>query len=376
MSGDTTAQVALLVVVAIRLLVPLAIPRFPLPAIVAAVLVDAVDLNIFQLFGEVDPASYQGYDKALDVYYLSVAYLSTFRNWTSRPAFEVGRILFYVRIAGVVLFEYTGAREFLLLFPNTFEYYFIFYELVALRWSPVRITRQSYLAAAAAIWILIKLPQEYWIHVAQLDVTHELKSHPAIIPSLAAAVALMTTAVWWVLSVRVPAPDRRLSVTGPREVPRSWTHLSRRDERLASKVFNRSLVEKVVLVSLVCTIFGQVLPDVRSETAELVLGVTAVITANTFVSEGLAHRGVGWATASHQFGAMAGVNVGTSFLFWLLLPIGADGFIPIGNTLFFLLLLTLLIVLYDRFRPYQTARARERREAIGGENLLATPTSA
>jgi hypothetical protein len=376
MSGDATAQVALIVVVAIRLLVPLAIPRFPLPGIVASMLVDAVDLNIFQLFGEVDPSSYQGYDKALDVYYLSVAYLSTFRNWSSRPAFEVGRILFYVRLAGVVLFEFTGAREFLLLFPNTFEYYFIFYEVVALRWSPERIIRQNYFAAAAAIWILIKLPQEYWIHIAQLDFTHELKSHPAIIPSLAAAATLVTTAVWWVLSIRVPPPDRRLSVTGARDVPRSGAHGSRRDERLVSKVFNRWLAEKVVLVSLVCIIFGQVLPDVRSETAELVAGVAAVITANTIVSEWLSHRGVGWATASHQFVAMAAVNAAAAFIFSILLPIGADGFIPVGNTLVFLLLLTLLIVLYDRFRPYQAARAREGRGGLAGETLMASPTSA
>jgi hypothetical protein len=376
MSGDVTAQLALIVVVASRLIIPLAIPRFPLPAIVASMLVDAVDLNIFQLFGDVDPSSYQGYDKALDVYYLTVAYLSTFRNWTSRPAFEVGRILFYVRLAGVVLFELTGAREFLLLFPNTFEYYFIFYEVVALRWSPNRISRQAYFFAAAAIWILIKLPQEYWIHVAQLDVTHELKSHPAIIPSLAAAAALLTTAVWWVLRIRVPAPDRRLSVTGARDAPRTWSQASGRDERLLSKVFNRQLVEKVVLVSLVCTIFGQVLPDVRSETVELVAGVAAVITTNTIVSEWLSHRGVGWATAAHQFVAMAVVNAVAAFLFSILLPIGDDGFIPIGNTLFFLLLLTLLIVLYDRFRPYQVARARQGRGGVAGEKLIASPTSA
>ena len=29
--------------------------------------------------------------------------------------------------------------------------------------------------AAAAIWIFIKLPQEWWIHIAQLDMTDFIK---------------------------------------------------------------------------------------------------------------------------------------------------------------------------------------------------------
>ena len=61
---------------------PLFIPRFPLPAILAALVLDGVDQSIFQTFGY-DPPGYQGYDKAMDVFYLSIAYLSTLRNWTT-----------------------------------------------------------------------------------------------------------------------------------------------------------------------------------------------------------------------------------------------------------------------------------------------------
>ena len=42
------------------------------------------------------PPGYQGYDKAMDMFYLSVAYLSVLRNWTSRPAFQVARFLQHV----------------------------------------------------------------------------------------------------------------------------------------------------------------------------------------------------------------------------------------------------------------------------------------
>ena len=31
-------------------------------------------------------------------------------------------------------------------------------------------------ASAAVIWVVVKLPQEYWIHIARLDATDELKA--------------------------------------------------------------------------------------------------------------------------------------------------------------------------------------------------------
>ena len=48
-------------VVAARFLLPLLIPRYPLPAIIGCLVLDAVDQTIFQLFGY-DPPGYQSYD--------------------------------------------------------------------------------------------------------------------------------------------------------------------------------------------------------------------------------------------------------------------------------------------------------------------------
>src|SRR5918994_7413852 len=125
-------------VVGARLLLPLGIVRYPLPAIVACLLVDGVDQSIFQTFTSLDLAGYQGYDKALDIYYLTIAYISTLRNWTNRPAVLIARFLLYYRLIGVALFEATGVRELMVIFPNTFEYFFIFYEAVRVRWDPRR----------------------------------------------------------------------------------------------------------------------------------------------------------------------------------------------------------------------------------------------
>ena len=126
---STGETLVFLAVIGARFLVPLLIPRFPLPAIFACLVLDAADQSIFQAFGY-DPPGYQGYDKAMDVYYLAMAYLSTLRNWSSVAAYRVGRFLYFYRLVGVVAFELTQVRALLLIFPNTFEYFFIAYEAI------------------------------------------------------------------------------------------------------------------------------------------------------------------------------------------------------------------------------------------------------
>ncbi|MDW7732826.1 MAG: hypothetical protein SCH66_10415 [Methanolobus sp.] len=174
---DTVDMLVFWAVVFARFFIPLAIPRYPLPAIVAALALDGVDQTIFQLFTSLPLEGYQGYDKALDIYYLAVAYLSTMRNWTNLYAFKWNRFLFYYRLFGIAIFEILHLRPLLLIFPNTFEYFFIFYESVRVKWNPRSPTKKQVVAAVAFIWIFIKLPQEYWIHIAQLDTTDMIRAN-------------------------------------------------------------------------------------------------------------------------------------------------------------------------------------------------------
>ena len=95
MSGRTSDTLIFLLVVGARFLIPLLIPRFPLPAIVACLIIDAADQTIFEKFTHLNLDNYQSYDKALDIYYLTVAYLSVIRNWTNGFAIEVARFLWY-----------------------------------------------------------------------------------------------------------------------------------------------------------------------------------------------------------------------------------------------------------------------------------------
>ena len=87
----------------------------------ASLVLDAADHTIFQNNTDLDLTNYQGYDKAPDIYYLSIAYLSTFRNWADPFAERAARVLWYYRLLGVMLFELTEARALLIIFPNTFE---------------------------------------------------------------------------------------------------------------------------------------------------------------------------------------------------------------------------------------------------------------
>ena len=273
-----------------RLLVPLLIPRFPLPAIGAGLVIDAVDQTVFQTIApEADLTAYQSYDKALDIYYLVIAYIATLRNWTNRFAVSIARFLIFYRLVGVVLFELgvplpvgleelLGERGWLFIFPNTFEYFFIFYEAVRLFWDPRRMSRAMLLGATAFIWIFIKLPQEWWIHVAQLDMTDFIQedifgvaagtswidtfaARPWIVGLAVVVVAVLIYAAWWLMKNKLPPRDRPLTIDADAEPGRAVApeRLQAERERMMATFLRPGLVEKVTLIALVSIIFGEML---------------------------------------------------------------------------------------------------------------------
>lgn len=333
------------VVIMARFFLPLAIPRYPLPGVVAALILDGVDQTIFQLFTSLPLEGYQSYDKALDIYYLTITYLSTMRNWTNGYAFKVSRFLFYYRLVGVVFFELSQIRALLLVFPNVFEYFFIFYEAVRLKWDPSALTRKQVMSATVLIWVFIKLPQEYWIHVAQLDTTDLIRAYPPAALVLAAWVVFLLMITFRIVRGFPPAKDGFAIDAGP--IPDN--HYLKEPDAPQESFFNSALWEKIVFVSLLGIIFANMLPDVRATSLQIAIATAFIIIVNTALSQWLARHGTQWKSILREFISMAVANFLT-VLFYIFLLRSYEGSINLTNTLFFILLLTLNVTLYDRYR--------------------------
>jgi hypothetical protein len=355
------------VVILARLLLPLFIPRWPLPGILLCLAVDGMDQTLFETFTRYDLTGYQSYDKALDVYYLVIAYLSTLRNWQNPDAFKVSRFLIYYRLVGVVLFELFGWRPLLLIFPNTFEYFFIAVEGVRMYWRPARLSRRAVLGLAAGIWVCVKLPQEWWIHVAQLDATDALKAaatdRPWLLVALAVAMVLLVLPIRYLVLPRLPERHhaRKLAADPlPRDVdePQEQRAVFAR----TSKPWHPVTLEKIALITLVTLIFARILPGFSASPLRLAISVAVVVTINAGISYWMAHNDLGFGHFWKQFLFMAVVNAGLAALGFIVLTRREDP-ANIFNTLFLMLLFTLLVTLYDRFRPIYSARF-ERAKAL------------
>ena len=360
-AASTPDAAVVVAIVAARLLVPLLIPRVPLVIVVVLVL-DAADQTLLATFTAVDTSEtgvYQSVDKALDIYYLSIAYLATMRNWTSHPAFRIAQFLFYYRLVGGVLFELTDERLMLLLFPNTFEYFFIAYEVARLRYEPERFSARLWLLVAAGLWICVKLPQEYWIHVAQLDFTDTVRDYPAFGAAVVLALLIAAAVLVFFVRPRLPRPDRGWRLDAD-PLPTSLVDAHARfAHRLESgRVLTKEALEQVWLLTLLCVIFASILPGIDATVLQIVVGVTAIVLANAAISLAAARRGgFGFESATARYTALLVTNLVLVYLANALLGERRD--FVLGYGLFFAFLIATIIWLYDAFRPVYDRRFQD-----------------
>ncbi len=349
-------------VVAVRFFVPFTIPRYPLPGVLASLIADGIDQTIYQQYTDLPLDNYQGYDKALDVYCLTIAYLSTLRTWTNSFAFDLVRVFFYYRLIGVTLFELIQFRPFLMIFPNTFEYFFICCEIARLKWDPKRYSRLFLIGSAALIWVVIKLPQEFIIHIAQVDTTDWINANVFsedsadsiwYVLALVVLAPLLIFAARWLIR-RVPAGDWKVSFSADTHLPpiQEETDLNTQPRRF----FSMALVEKMALVWLVGIIFSLVLPDIRATAIEIAIGGTILLVISTAVSQLISRRGVSWAATSVEFIVMLVVNLVLIMMISFLLP-SFDGSFNLVNVIFFTLLFTVVITMLDRHRQIRLQRS-------------------
>jgi hypothetical protein len=160
----------------------------------------------------------------------------------------------------------------------------------------------------------------------------------------------------WLLRHQLPPADRRPRLAAD-PIP---DEVAERSTRIATalpvrRLTDASLIQKVALISLVSIVFAEVLPGVQAGVLAVTAGVAFVIIANIALSIWLARRGTTWGSVGREFAGLAVVNTGLILLYALLLPT-RNGSINIWHALFFGLLLTLIVTLYDRYRPIHLAR--------------------
>jgi hypothetical protein len=156
------------IIIALRLIVPLLIFRRPLAGGIAAAVTDTIDVVLVSAmniggFGDY----YHTTDKLLDTYYLSFEFIVAMR-WDNMYARWICAALFPYRILGVALFELTGHRVMLFIFPNLFENWWLWCAFTmahAPQWVP-----RSFRSSAVALVLLLipKMGQEYVLHYAEV----------------------------------------------------------------------------------------------------------------------------------------------------------------------------------------------------------------
>jgi hypothetical protein len=231
------------------------------------------------------------------------------------------------------------------------------------------------IVSTVLIWVFIKLPQEWWIHIAQLDMTDFIKetlfgvstdaswgeaiaNRPWVLV-LAIVICVAIGAIgYWIVTRKAPPGDRRPSLKADPLPPECRGVELYQTVKATEKIFDRALLEKVVLTGLISVIFAQYLlsDDVRS--VSVLAFVAGFVVVNAFVSQWLARRSRAWHSVAVELAGMFAVNFGivAGLLFFQRVLGLIETRAPVGTTLFFVFLFTVITVLYDRYRTVFTAR--------------------
>ena len=148
----------------IRIVGALVVLRWALFGSIFAILTDLSDLFLMNLLNLGGVSNYQALDKILDLAYMAT-FLYVSLRWDYR-ARRIAGFLFLYRIIGVIVFEWTGLRWVLLLFPNLFEVWFVFAAAVRRRLGAYRLnTRIGWFCLV--VLFMVKEIQEFILHGAR-----------------------------------------------------------------------------------------------------------------------------------------------------------------------------------------------------------------
>ena len=162
--------------------------------------------------------------------------------------------------------------------------------------APVRLSTRSLLLAAVAIWIVVKVPQEYLLHVARLGLADVIK-----------------------------------------------------EKVLADRSLAQLLTVVAAVVGSLTVIFARIVPGMDASPTQLVGGVTVFATLNSLLLH-RARTSRPVASAVLSFLVLALTNVVFVLAVHLVLRRHHGG-LSVSASVFFLLLLSLIVTLYDRWHP-------------------------
>ena len=152
----------LIIVLALRLTLPLAILRWPFWGSILALAVDTADIIVFQLT-DFPRWEYQRFDKTLDLYYIALQAVVA-QYWESAPRWTANALLVY-RLIGTALYEMTGTRSLLFIFPNFFTFFVIVVAGMKTFGDPT-VTPRRTIGALASV-VVPTLALEYALHYAK-----------------------------------------------------------------------------------------------------------------------------------------------------------------------------------------------------------------
>ena len=152
------------IIALVRLLGALPVLRWAFAGGLLAIAIDLSDLFLMNLLDLGGVRSYQRFDKLLDLSYMAT-FLVVALRWRG-PSRTFAVVLFVFRLAGLLLFELTGERAVLLLFPNVFEFWVVAVSAL-IHWRPGFTYTPGHVTALLAILLPLKLFQEYALHVAR-----------------------------------------------------------------------------------------------------------------------------------------------------------------------------------------------------------------
>ena len=217
--------------------------------------------------------------------------------------------------------------------------------------------------------MFIKLPQEWWIHIAKLDMTEFISDQlasgsPTVLILAVAALVLIIAVGAWLIARKAPPRDHAIRFRPdplPAELRGGALYGS---TRATNRLFDTALLEKVVLTGLVSVVFAQILVGADVSNIGILAFIAVFVPVSALASQWFARRGKTWKSIPAEMLGMAVVNFGILFLFGLLQRVLGiiETSAPLFTTLFFLFLLTVLIVLYDRYRVVYSVRTALERE--------------